>query len=46
LFLQQFANITDLKIVAIGTSDDAGVNALSEVLCALPADFPAAITVV
>lgn len=40
------AKITDLKIVAIGTSDDAGVNALSEVLCALPADFPAAITVV
>ncbi|MBW4637531.1 MAG: chemotaxis protein CheB [Gloeocapsa sp. UFS-A4-WI-NPMV-4B04] len=39
-------NPVDLNIVAIGTSDGAGVNALSEVLRALPADFPAAITVV
>lgn len=37
---------TDLNIVAIGTFNDAGVNALSDVLSALPADFPAAITVV
>jgi two-component system chemotaxis response regulator CheB len=40
------AKITDLNIVAIGTSNDAGVDALSDVLSALPADFPAAITVV
>lgn len=40
------AKITDLNIVAIGTSEDAGVDALIEVLSNLPADFPAAITVV